>query len=118
MEPWHVGHVDPFALLWEALGHLALPAVEQRRMFAGGVVTDELVLDLENAVVSIDARVEAAGVELDPGLRSALRALYDALTAPPDDPFWRDEALGTHPAWLLARAWATDLLTRLPEDAH
>ncbi|GAB2594249.1 hypothetical protein [Microlunatus antarcticus] len=115
MDPRYVGPADPFALLRESLGRLVLPAAEQRRLFAGAVVTDELVLDLDNAVVSIDPRVEAAGVELDPGVRSALKALNDALTAPSDDPFWRDEALDAHPAWLLARAWATDLLARLPE---
>lgn len=76
----------PFDILREALEQLSWDADTQRRAFTDAAVTDELALDLDNAVRSLPHRAERLGITLDPELiadLTALLALFDAPPAPP-----------------------------------
>ncbi|MDQ1250157.1 MAG: hypothetical protein QG597_4536 [Actinomycetota bacterium] len=103
----------PFRLLHEALTNLSLPPDRQRQELTGTVVTDELALDLDYAVSSLNYEMDRTGVRLDPALLAALSTLNDSLTAPPTDEFW-DAALDDHPVWATARATAAALLAQVP----
>ena len=105
----------PFRLLREALRHLSLEPDEQRAALDGCPVTDELALDLDNAVTSLAHASEEAGLTLDREVVAALAALHEGLSAPPDAPVWDDEALDQHPVWADARATSRSLLARLPQ---
>jgi hypothetical protein len=104
----------PFRLLRDALIQLALDPQQQRQVLAGTVVTDELVLDLDNAVDSLEHESQRTGIALDEALLSALRELNDRLTALSSDELWDDQSLDTHPTWAHARQTARDLLPQLP----
>jgi hypothetical protein len=104
----------PFRLLSDALTQLSLEPRAQRSSLAGSVVTDELALDLDNAVSSLRYECDRTGIVLDDDLVTALRNLVDRLAAPPSDPLWDDESLDTHPTWIAARRTARQLLSRLP----
>jgi hypothetical protein len=109
-----VGEWIPFRLLREALTQLSLDAPAQREVLAGTVVTDELALDLDHALVSLPYEIERTGITLDSALLTALQDLLSSLEAPPEDPLWDDEFLDTHPTWAAARRTAHQLLSRLP----
>lgn len=104
----------PFRLLRDALTQLSLEPLAQQNALAGFAVTDELVDDLDNALLSLQHECDRTGIALDDDLTSALRSLMDTFDAPPDDPLWDDEALDTHPTWTAARRTAAQLLSRLP----
>jgi hypothetical protein len=104
----------PFWLVREALIQLSLEPQAQRRVLAGSVVTDELALDLDHALLSLPHESQRTGITLDDTLLAALRDLNNQLDAPPDDPLWDDEALDTHPTWHAARGTARQLLSQLP----
>ena len=103
-----------FELLRSALHQLSLEPNDQRQELAGTVVTDELALDLSNAVASLSHTSEVAGVELAPELVEALERLNQSLGAPPGDPLWDDAALDRHPVWAEARLVARSLLPNVP----
>ncbi|MBI4943825.1 MAG: hypothetical protein HY830_24040 [Actinobacteria bacterium] len=109
-----------FRLLREALAVLALPAERQREALAGTAVTDELVLDLDNAVCSLKYEMDRTGIRLPPALVEALQQFKDALSAPPEDPLWDDISLDQHPTWASARVTALELRDQvralLPQD--
>ncbi|GAA5021337.1 hypothetical protein [Actinopolymorpha pittospori] len=107
----------PFRLLRDALIQLALDPQQQRQVLAGTVVTDELVLDLDNAVASLEHESQRTGITLDEALLSALRELNDLLGAQSSDELWDDESLDTHPTWAHARQKARELLPQLPTAA-
>jgi hypothetical protein len=96
---------------------LSLEPNEQRRHLAGTVVTDELALDLDNAVSSL-AHVAPTG---DPPLSEEVSQEVQRLNAltkvPPEDSLWDDEALDRHATWAEARAVARVLLPLLPSTA-
>ena len=104
----------PFRLLRDALTQLSLDPQAQRNALAGCVVTDELALDLDNAVLSLPYESQRTGIALDSALLTALRDLNSCLEAPPADPLWDDESLDTHPTWTAARRTARQLLSQLP----
>ena len=104
----------PFRLLHDAIRNLSLEPDEQRRALAGMVVTDELALDLDNAVTSLRHAQETAGIELAGNLVTGAQRLCALLDAPPGDALWADGALDTHPTWAEARLLARDLLPLLP----
>ncbi|WP_142158249.1 hypothetical protein [Cellulomonas sp. SLBN-39] len=103
-----------FPLLRDALTNLALPPERQRQALAGTVVPDELALDLDNAVRSLDDAMERAGIQLAPAVVAAVEELNDSLAAPPADDLWNDVALAQHPAWIAARRRAAELLAQIP----
>jgi hypothetical protein len=104
----------PFRLLRDALTQLSLDPQAQRKALAGCIVTDELALDLGNAVLSLPNESQRTGITLDSALQAALRDLNSRLDAPPSDPLWDDESLDTHPTWIAARRTARQLLSQLP----
>ncbi len=104
----------PLQLLRNALTQLSLEADQQRRLLDGAVVTDELALDLDNAVASLAARAEAEQLHIDSSLLAEVAALNRRLDVPPTDPLWDDDSLDTHPTWAAIRVAARALLTRLP----
>jgi hypothetical protein len=104
----------PFRLLRDALWQLSIEADEQRRELHGSVVTDELALDLGNALDSLEHAEEEAGIVLPNALVSELRRLSALLDTPPGDPLWRDDALDNDPRWAEARRLSGDMLSRLP----
>lgn len=104
----------PFRLLRDALTQLSVDAQEQRNVLAGSVVTDELALDLDNAVLSLQYESQRTGIVLDDALVTALHDLLRRLDAPPGDQLWDDESLDTHPTWAAARRTARELLSQLP----
>jgi hypothetical protein len=106
--------VDRFELLRSALHQLSLEPNDQRQELARTVVTDELALDLSDAVASLSHASEVAGVELAAELIEAVERLNQSLGAPPGDPFWDDAALDRHPIWAEARLVARSLLRNLP----
>lgn len=106
----------PFPLLQEALVRLSREPEEQRAALAGTVVTDELALDLDNAMQSLPDASEVAGVRFDEKVRSSLDRLSRLLEAQPGDELWDDKALDTHPAWAEARALAREVLWLIPSD--
>jgi hypothetical protein len=55
-----------FGLLREALEHLSWDAPTQRRHFAGAVATDELALDLDNALMSLPTSASACPSRWNP----------------------------------------------------
>lgn len=103
-----------FPLLRDALTNLALPPERQRQTHAGTAVPDELALDLDTALRSLDGAMERAGVQLAPAVVAAVEQLNDSLAAPPADGLWDDAALAQHPAWISARQRAAELLTLMP----
>lgn len=103
-----------FRLLRDALKNLSLEPDEQRRELSGTVVTDELALDLDNAVRSLDEAQRTAGIALADGLLTELRRLNALLDAPPGDEFWSDVALDRHRGWAEAREIARALLALVP----
>lgn len=105
-----------FGLLRSALRQLALNPDEQRRELAGTCVTDELALDLENAVSSLAYAQEAERQTLPESLVTALTALLATLDAAPDDEVWDESALDHHVVWTAARTEARSLLDQLPPD--
>ncbi|MBJ7452160.1 MAG: hypothetical protein JHC71_08770 [Blastococcus sp.] len=106
-----------FPLLREALWQLSLEPREQRAALAGTVVTDELTLDLRNAMESLPYACEVAGISLDMGVLASLERLTRLLDAEPGDELWGDEALDKHPAWAEARGVAREVLPLIPSDA-
>ncbi|WP_088285235.1 hypothetical protein [Kineosporia sp. A_224] len=112
----HAGSTVPFRLLRDALTNLALPPERQRQELAGTAVTDELALDLENAVLSLGYETERAGIRLAPALVTAVQQLDNTLAAAPADGLWDDTALDQHPVWAAARTRASELLARLPSS--
>lgn len=104
----------PFRLLRDALTQLSLEPHEQRIALAGSVVTDELALDLDNALQSLRHESQRTGIALNTALLTALSDLNNRLNAAPNDPLWNDEFLDTHPTWLAARQTARQLLSQLP----
>ncbi len=84
-------------------------------MLAGTVVTDELALDLDHAVLSLTHAEEEAGVALSDEVRAAVTSLLERLDALPEADLWRDEALDRHPVWAEARVAAGRLLSLLPQ---
>lgn len=102
-----------FRLPREALANLALPAERQRQALAGTAVTDELALDLDNAVLSLNHEMDRTGVRLPPVLIAALQEFNNALSAPPEDSLWDDASLDGHPIWASARVTAIELLDQL-----
>ncbi len=107
----------PYGLLRDALWQLSLEPDEQRKALAGMAVTDELALDLENAVLSLNHAAEEAGVALPDEVKAAVTSLHERLNAPPDADLWDNEALDRHPVWAEARAEARRLLPLLPQGA-
>lgn len=108
----------PFRLLRDALWQLSLEPSEQRMALEGSAITDELALDLDNAVASLQHASEAAGKVLDPDVLEAVRALNAAFGMHgPEDEMWVDAALDRHAVWAQARKTARALLPRLPADA-
>jgi len=103
-----------FQLLRDVLTKLALPPELQRQVLAGTVVTDELALDLDNAVGSLNYEMDRTGITLTSTILTDLRRLNEALTAPPADVLWDDASLDRHPVWAAARQTASALLTQLP----
>lgn len=103
-----------FPLLRGALTNLALPPERQQQVLAGAAVPDELALDLDNAVRSLDDAMERAGVQLAPTVVAAVEQLNDSLAAPPADDLWADAALAQHPVWIAARQRAAELLALMP----
>ena len=103
-----------FGILREALWRLSLNAEQQRTVLAGTVVTDELALDLDNAVKSLRFASAQAGVVLSPEFLSALSSIEALFAAAPGDPLWDDESLDHHEAWASARAQARQLQLLLP----
>lgn len=77
------------------------------------VVTDELALDLANAVESLEYAQESAGVRLDGDLVVDLQRWQTLLDAERGDDLWADSSLDSHPTWAKARRLATELLARL-----
>ena len=104
----------PFRQLRDALIQLALDPQQQRQVLAGTAVTDELVLDLDNALGSLEDESQRTGITLDKALLTALRELNDCLAAPSSDELWDDQSLDTHPTWAHARQKARELLPQLP----
>lgn len=78
------------------------------------VVTDELALDLVNAVDSLEYAQETAGIWLAENLVAEVRRLCDMLAVPPGDPLWDDRSLDSHPTWAEARRVAREVLRLLP----
>ncbi len=103
-----------FPLLREALWQLSLEPDEQRKALHGMAVTDELAIDLENAVASLADATEQAGTTLSEDVVAALTELSDLLSAPPEDALWDSESLDRHPSWAKARALSRRLLPLLP----
>jgi hypothetical protein len=103
----------PFRLLRDALTQLSLDPRAQRSALAGSVVTDELALDLDNALLSLQYESERTGIVLDNALVTALRDLGSSLDVPPGDPLWDDESIDTHPTWAAARRIARQLLPKV-----
>jgi hypothetical protein len=104
----------PFRLVRDALARLSLEPKAQRDALAGSVVSDELALDLDNAVSSLRYESQRTGIVLPGPFIAALRDLNDRLDAPPGDSLWDDAALETHPTWDAARRNARVLLAQLP----
>ena len=105
----------PFRLLRDALWQLSLEPIEQREALKGMAVTDELALDLDNAVASMQYASEAAGRTLDADVLEAVRSLNATLGEHgPDDSLWDDAALDLDTIWAQARETARALLPRLP----
>ncbi len=65
----------PFRLLRDALWQLSLEPDEQRKALAGTAVTDELAIDLDNAVASLANASEEAGTTLTQDVVAALAHL-------------------------------------------
>lgn len=103
-----------FQLLRDALTNLALRPDEQREALAGSVVTDELALDLDNAVGSLEYEMDRTGIRFHAELLADLKRLNEAFAAPPADPLWDDASLDHHPTWTTARDTAARLLGGLP----
>jgi hypothetical protein len=78
------------------------------------VVTDELALDLANAVESLEYAQETAGTQLADDVLAELRRLNALLDAPSDDALWEEHSLDRHPTWAEARRVSRELLPRLP----
>jgi hypothetical protein len=78
-------------------------------------VTDELALDLDNAVISLAHASEEAGMTLNDHVVAALADLHKSLSAPPDAALWDDEALDRHPVWAEARVTSRRLLPLIPQ---
>ncbi|MGX5656930.1 hypothetical protein ACWKWC_19310 [Geodermatophilus nigrescens] len=104
----------PFALLRDALRRLSLEPSEQRAALAGTVVTDELALDLDNAMQALRHESELAGVSLDQEVQASLWRLNGLLDAQPGDRLWADAALDDHPTWAEARLVARQVLPLIP----
>ena len=83
----------PFSLLRGALWNLSLEPEEQRRELSGTVVTDELALDLDNAVASLEHAQRTADVALSEEVLDAVRRLNETLAAPQGDALWNEDAL-------------------------
>lgn len=105
-----------FGLLREALEHLSWDAPTQRRHFDGAVATDELALDLDNALVSLPHECERLAVTLEPDLAAALAELHTALGDAPGSGLWDPASLDSHPTWAFARCTAARLLERLTDE--
>jgi hypothetical protein len=89
-----------YTLSRDAVRNLSLEPDEQRRALGGGVVTDELALDLENAVRSLGAAANVGPIDLPPEvLRGVHRLNAQFAATPPRDPAWVDESLERHALW-------------------
>jgi len=106
---------DPYLLLRDALRQLSLEPEAQRKALPGTVVTDELALDLNNAVQSIQHAKDEAGFALPAEIVSAVVSLNETLSAPPNTDLWERGALDRHPAWAQARTIARQLLPLIPQ---
>jgi hypothetical protein len=103
-------------LLRNALWQLSLEPAEQRQHLRGAVVTDELVLDLSNAVEALAFVQDTAGLGIEPEVAAELQRLLSLLEVPRGDPLWADESLDRHPKWEMARKQSRQLLRRLPKS--
>jgi hypothetical protein len=103
----------PLGLLRGALTQLALEPQQQREVLAGCRVADELALDLDHAVRSLDYELERSGQHVDAEVKATLVELNDTLTAPPFDELWDAASLDTHPVWAQARLTARMVLRSL-----
>lgn len=108
---------QPYGLLREALWQLSLEPDEQRRQLAGAVVTDELALDLDNAVSSLAHTASMGAPPLSDEVTVELHRLNALIDAPPEDSLWEDAALDRHATWAEARTVARRLLPLLPDRA-
>ena len=106
-----------YRLLRDALWQLSLEPDEQRRHLAGAVVTDELALDLDNAVSSLAYAASMGAPPLSDEVTVQLHRLTALIDAPPGDPLWENAALDTHATWAEARIVARQLLPLLPNRA-
>ena len=104
----------PFPLLRDALRRLSLEPTEQRAALVGTVVTDELALDLDNAMQALRHESEMAGVTLDPEVQASLWRLNGLLDAQRGNRLWTDAALDDHPTWAEARIVARQVLPLIP----
>jgi hypothetical protein len=100
-------------LVREALAALAAEPVDQMSKSHGGLVTDELAFDFENAH-SVLPLLREAGVVFGDEPLALMAELDTLLAAPPDSSIWSDEALRSHPVWVRARVVARRLLTLPP----
>lgn len=110
----HAGVSNPFRLLRESLWNLSLEPADQRSELNGTAVTDELALDLANAVESLERTQQAAGTRPGEDLLAEVRRLNALLAAQPDDAMWEDDSLDRHPTWAEARRLARSLLPLVP----
>lgn len=104
----------PFRLLRVAVWQLSLEPDEQRLELKGMAVTDELALDLDNAIASLEYEQESSGLRIADDVLAGVQLLNALVEAPPDDALWQDESLDRHPAWAAARRVARELLPLLP----
>jgi hypothetical protein len=105
---------QPYRLLRDALWQLSLEPDEQRRHLAGTAVTDELALDLDNAVSSLAHAASRGGPPLSEEVSQEVQRLNTLTNVPPEDSLWDDEALDRHATWAEARVVARRLLPLLP----
>jgi hypothetical protein len=103
-----------FFLLRNALYQLGLPAEQQRQRLAGMLVTDELALDLDHALTSVEAAMDEAGQRLDAEVIAAVTTLMSLISAPPGDPIWDEKSLDIDSRWIRARVESAALLSRIP----
>jgi hypothetical protein len=96
--------------------HLSLEPAEQRRVLEGFPVTDELTLDLDHAVLSLEYTSEQAGIRLPEGVVAALERLNRAFGAHGlAGQLGNDGALDRHPMRAEARSVARQLLPQIPQ---
>jgi hypothetical protein len=96
-------------LLREALSNLAAEATVQRQRFAGAVVTDELALDFENALVSVTSSYPE--IAMNDVALLWLENLRDLLSVGSSNSLWTED-LGS-PTWSHIRMLAAMALVEL-----